>query len=1172
MVHIKNIRMTGFKSFGNGTKSINLNSGFTCIVGPNGSGKSNAIDAISFCLGTLSKKSMRAEKLTDLLYSGGKGKKPAETAIIEIELDNSDFKIPVKEKSVRISRELKRSGSSIYRMNGKRATRSDILDKLRIAGIDCVDGYNIIQQGQIGEIVGMSGIQRRELLEGVAGIRQFEEQKEEAIAELGEAQKKIGELDLLIDEITQRVNQLRKEKQSAERHIEAGEKIRTLQSTILSSRLLQTQQGITSLNGRVNDQNIIIKELEKSKVSLIEIQELEEKLLNKQQEFENFNQRQKDDLQNLNIAKIQLAKLEGRKEFFSEKEEQNQHDLNRIDYDLDSIKKMIEDRGRTVHELIDKIQSLENQRKSLILERTEVEESIKEKEKESYEVEENHERIKKELTEIHEEMTALEVSDEISTSVVESFKESNVTKTKESLEVQKEIDKTVEKIESTKNEIDKATKEYEELKDGVSIYHESAEKQQNKIKSSEIFIREQSDEVLVLKTKIDLIKTSISVEEEGNPALKYILKNKEAFPGIIGTVESSLGGVEEIPTNLMHFKNVVLTQDTQTVLNCIWKLKSEYIGSCKFLPLDRLEIEKSQLAEEIETKFFSSFMVAEDLNIALDLWMEDKTMQVQTFAGDIFHSNGVIEGGFFLSNAECELDTLIEKKKSLEESIEKQNNEKKMQEDVLHRILKAIEISEESTLKIDLNTRDLIIHLQHLSETKNQKKNDLEKIEKELKDIEKAELEKNFELGNIRQKIKEKQLKKKSIEETLEESFSVLKTLDSSNLKSRRSNINDKIFNIEKEKIRCEERKKGIDDSVKSSEEQRNTLIQAKNDLKSQIHLLNEEKTTLATDIKETMTSNSEMGTDVNQWTERTKMIKTDIQLLNKEVKKKNRQNSRINKDILASKDEINLVKIERARLETEYASVINEIKDKQLDLMEISIEESKKVDPNKLQEKIKEFKDQQKNLEPINMRSIEDFGEQDKRRKKTKIMRKMLSQERKVILDLIVQLEIEKSNTFMKTFNKINSAFDSIFHELADGTAKLILENREDIFSGGVGMVAHPAGKRVKTLESMSGGEKALTALAFIFAIQQTEPQPFYILDEIDAALDVKNVDKVSRLISRMSKGTSKLGYAQFLVISHRDVLMAKADSIYGTTNVNGITQIIQLQLEENKLVQQSS
>ena len=212
MVHIKNIRMTGFKSFGNSRTIIKLAPGFTCIVGPNGSGKSNAIDALSFCLGTLSKKSMRAQKLTDLLYSGVTKKDEASKAIVEIELDNTDLKIPVDDTTVLISRELRRNGSGVYRLNGKRTTRTNILDKLRIANIDCVDGYNIIQQGQIGEIVGMSGNQRRELLEGVAGIGQFEEKKENAIAELDEAQRKMGELNLLINELTNRVEQLKSEK------------------------------------------------------------------------------------------------------------------------------------------------------------------------------------------------------------------------------------------------------------------------------------------------------------------------------------------------------------------------------------------------------------------------------------------------------------------------------------------------------------------------------------------------------------------------------------------------------------------------------------------------------------------------------------------------------------------------------------------------------------------------------------------------------------------------------------------------------------------------------------------------------------------------------------------------------------------------------------------------
>ena len=145
MVYIKEIRMTGFKSFGNETKIVKLAQGFTCIIGPNGSGKSNSIDAISFCLGNLSKKAMRASKLTDLLYNGVKGDSPASKAVVEIIFDNSDYKIPVKEKIISVKRELKRDGGGVYRFNNKRSTRQDILDKLRVSGIDCVDGYNIIQ-------------------------------------------------------------------------------------------------------------------------------------------------------------------------------------------------------------------------------------------------------------------------------------------------------------------------------------------------------------------------------------------------------------------------------------------------------------------------------------------------------------------------------------------------------------------------------------------------------------------------------------------------------------------------------------------------------------------------------------------------------------------------------------------------------------------------------------------------------------------------------------------------------------------------------------------------------------------------------------------------------------------------------------------------------------------
>ncbi|MFX0125205.1 MAG: AAA family ATPase, partial [Candidatus Hodarchaeota archaeon] len=196
--------MTGWKSYGPGTVRMPLATGFTVIVGPNGSGKSNSIDGVNFCLGALSKKSMRAEKMIGLIYNGIGGKKPAEKATVEIVFENSDFAIPLKEKEVVVSRELKRNGSGTYRLNGKRTTRTDILDKLRIAGIDVINSYNIIAQGQVGEIVGMNPIERRQLMENLAGVGQFDEKKRTALVELDEAQRRMDELQLLVNEVAKR--------------------------------------------------------------------------------------------------------------------------------------------------------------------------------------------------------------------------------------------------------------------------------------------------------------------------------------------------------------------------------------------------------------------------------------------------------------------------------------------------------------------------------------------------------------------------------------------------------------------------------------------------------------------------------------------------------------------------------------------------------------------------------------------------------------------------------------------------------------------------------------------------------------------------------------------------------------------------------------------------------
>lgn len=213
MTYIKQVDMTGFKSYGRGTISLSFGPGFTGIIGPNGSGKSNIVDAISFTLGELSSKSMRAKDLTDLIYSGTAGDKPADQAMVNIIFDNTDRKIPVPFDEVMVERDVKKKGGgTVYRFNGKRSTRTEIMDKLKIANIDVKEGFNLVLQGRISELAGMNPDERRELIEDLAGTSEFDEKKLASISELEKAEVKLSELDLLIKETETNFKRLEKEK------------------------------------------------------------------------------------------------------------------------------------------------------------------------------------------------------------------------------------------------------------------------------------------------------------------------------------------------------------------------------------------------------------------------------------------------------------------------------------------------------------------------------------------------------------------------------------------------------------------------------------------------------------------------------------------------------------------------------------------------------------------------------------------------------------------------------------------------------------------------------------------------------------------------------------------------------------------------------------------------
>ncbi|MFW9994094.1 MAG: AAA family ATPase, partial [Candidatus Odinarchaeota archaeon] len=285
--------------------------------------------------------------------------------------------------------------------------------------------------------------------------------------------------------------------------------------------------------------------------------------------------------------------------------------------------------------------------------------------------------------------------------------------------------------------------------------------------------------------------------------------------------------------------------------------------------------------------------------------------------------------------------------------------------------------------------------------------------------------------------------------------------------------------------------------------------------------------------------------------------------------RKYQREIDKVNTRISALNEKMNKLKLKRERADTELMTVINEINEGEIEILPQEKVNIEQIEPEKLLKEINKALEAKKKLEPVNMLAIDEHGKVSLRCSELIERRDVIEEERQVIVDFINQIENEKRNVFLKLFNSVNRKFNNLFGELSkNGTTRLILENAEDPFEGGVMIEANPEGKQVASLESMSGGEKALTALAFIFAIQQEEEQPFYVLDEIDAALDPMNVDRVGKLIHRLSRKMSDSekvrSGAQFLVISHRDILMAKSDRIYGVTNVEGLSEIFPVKMTE--------
>jgi chromosome segregation protein len=1159
MPYIEKMEMKGFKSYGNKKVVVPFSRGFTAIVGANGSGKSNIGDAILFVLGGLSAKAMRATRISDLIFAGTKEEEPAKYAEVAIYFNNEDRGFPIDEDEVVVKRRVYPDGRSVYWLNGKRTSRSDILDLLSAAMIS-PEGYNLVLQGDITKFIKMSPTERRMIIYEISGVAEYDEKKKKALEELKQAEENLARVDLLIREVKTQLDKLEKERNDALRYLDLKEKLEIARTTLLVGEVRRLENLIAESQKRdkeiEEEINEISKKLEEIAKEIVEkertLNQIERELEEKSEDgILEVTRKISDITSKIELAKknIELANREieeSQRRLMKTKEE-----LRAVSEEIEKSKSAIERWKKRKEVLLKEIQEKEKERNELILKLAEIDKNFSIAKEEFDSVEKELEQSKKDY--YLKESEIGKMHDEI-----ERIKTRNAQNSAKRLALKSKIEETREEIEKKKAELSEIEGKMEKTTSRLRKIEKELEEKQQKL---EKLLPE------IKKLNEDLIKAEAQREISGNKTLEAL--KKANIPGIYGSLaelikvrdESYLTAVEVALGS--HADNVVV-EDDKVAEKAITFLKKNRLGRLTFLPLNKIRPRK--LAEtskgipvmdviEYDPRFKNavSFAVGDtlivtDMNEAREVGIGK--VRMVTLEGELLERSGAIVGGYYRPKAKLGVNT-DEIKRRLEalerekDSLESQINALKIEQKGLERDLFELRMKK-SDLSKDLQV--LQKEMDRLLNEDNALKEEIEEGEKRIKELEELIHQTKGELAKLSGRIERLEKKREKLRKALD------------NPEARE--LNQKIREVEHELSALREELSKVESKLENLDVRINEeLIPRKAALEEEIEGLVNRINAFKASISKNEENIARLQEELETLQEAEEEVKEELKHLRDEREKLREEISQLREKKEELRDALQKLRIEANSLKIRIAQYEAQLREKNRELKHHDVRLVKEIplDLEKLREEIDEMEEEIRKLEPVNMKAIEDYEVVERRYLELRSKRERLEAEKDSIVEFINEIEAQKKNVFMRTLEAIAKNFSELFAKLSPGgEARLILENPEDPFSGGLDIEAKPAGKEVKRIEAMSGGEKALTALAFVFAIQHFKPAPFYLFDEIDAHLDDANVKRVADLIKEASKSS------QFIVITLRDVMMASADKIIGVSMRNGISRVVSLSLEK--------
>ncbi len=1164
-MYIKQLEIDNFKSFANKVE-IPLLDGFTTISGPNGSGKSNIIDGILFALGLSTSRKLRADRLSHFISTYTK-RNEAFVKVIFAENDNgAEFSV---------ARKIKKSSqgyNSIYYLDDKVVSLSDIHIKLENHSIT-PNSYNVIMQNDVLSITNCSPNDRREIIDEVAGVADFDRRIDQAKGELETVEQRVERAMLILSTVDERLEELKEQREIALKYQKLKEDKTKLESQVTTVKFFDIRKNLEKAHEN------ILEFTKKKKEEEVQMKDLEERLNLIKEEYKKISDlvREKGEAHQIEIKK---------------KAEELKGDIARKESAIAYADKQIQDGLKSIENFKNGIETQEKKIKETQL-------RIKLKEDEILHIQENIDKHKGELKKITEDITGLDETAEKHLEKRNTLrKELEALKDKETEIIQRqapleaELSTLQRLLNEAKDQLAKLTsfkQDYSSNKDKNSIMLEQLGKDMEDLKQAQNTGMKELDQI---KNEIEDLDYNIKAAEQRIYKLELSQQSARESNSLIPINTVMDAKIQGVHAPLMQLGKVdkeystalevavggrmshIVVDDPHVASVCIELLNSSGKGRATFIPLNKIVKAPSSLhlpkekgvvdfainLIDFDDEYLNAFYYAVgDTLIVENQSTAHKLMgkyRMVTLTGELFEKSGSITGGSqqksrlkFSQNDDEELTTYkarLEEMKSKQKSliIKKQELERKL-EKIRSEYSSTINEYNKTQIELKSMNKDFETNQTGIDEkTKLIKETEpkisqisakLDKMEEELISISEQITVKNSEIEEVEKLMNNEELKRlKEQTETVEFEIKRLNT----SLMSVNNDILSENQRIDFAKTTIQTNK----DNIQRTKENNETLEKDKETFKADIEVIKEQLNKLEEQIKEI---SEKLGELMKQRDE------INAQLIDLETKKQLKSS-----DIEKTAEQIESFKARRRELEPLMESVRKELEDagveiNSLEPTEMSIEE--------INAQIQRLQKKMDDLGAVNMRAVEEFDSMTARKEELHSQVETLSNERQQILERMQGYEDLKKETFLKTYNHINENFKEVFHQLSDGEGTLILENMENPFSGGLTIEAQPRDKKKQRLESMSGGEKSLTALAFVFAIQRYMPAPFYAFDEVDANLDSINVEKLAHIVQKQAKDT------QFIVVSHRKPMIESANRTIGVTQKEkGISKVTGVKLRD--------